>query len=256
MNYIQQINGFEQWAEVNMPSTGQYALYYALLAINNRAGWKEWFKVANSTLETRIGMSAQGIRKARSLLIEHKLIEIQIVGSNKATLYKIVPFTPQIVSATVSAEESIPQIVSATGAAEFPQEFPVLKDKYTTTTTADIYTKVFGKLMMDGLMSDYIMKIKGLGYTDTFIQELMLETGEAGNKPSMRLMQTIGDRWMKENIYTRAEAKRRKEESLGGKGKGLKLVVAHHDLPSESEVRAAEKRKQEEMDRTDYSQYL
>lgn len=149
MNYIQQINGFEQWAEVNMPSTGQYALYYALLAINNRAGWKEWFKVANSTLETRIGMSAQGIRKARSLLIEHKLIEIQIVGSNKATLYKIVPFTPQIVSATVSANYSTSEIVSATVSAEgdlppekFPQQFPVLKHKQdlkteTFTTTGD-----------------------------------------------------------------------------------------------------------------------
>jgi len=257
VNYIQQINSFEQWAEVNMPSTGQYALYYALLAINNRAGWKEWFKVANSTIETRIGMSAQGIRKARSYLVDHKLIEIQIIGSNKATLYKIMPFTPQIVTATVSAEGSIPQIVTATGAAEFPQQFPVLKDKHKeTTTTADVYTKVFGRLMMDGLMSEYIMSLKKSGFTDVFIQELLLEVGESGEKPSLRYMKTIGDRWIKEGIYSRAESKRRKDELKGGKGKGLKLIVAHHDLPYESEVRAAERRKQEELDKLDLSQWM
>lgn len=132
MNYIQQINWFEQWAEMNMPSTGQYALYYALLALNNRSGWKEWFKVANISVTERIGMTPQGVRKARSYLVERGLIEIQMVGSNKATLYKIVPLNNEIVSANYSTSG----IVTATVSAEddlpiekFPQQFPVLKPK-------------------------------------------------------------------------------------------------------------------------------
>ncbi|MHA7967719.1 phage replisome organizer N-terminal domain-containing protein [Paenibacillus sp. CAU 1782] len=41
-----------------------------------------------------------------------------------------------------------------------------------------------------------------------------------------------------------------------GRSKGPKSKVAHHDLPSESEVRAAERRKQEEMDRMSFEQFL
>jgi predicted phage replisome organizer len=82
-----------------------------------------------------------------------------------------------------------------------------------TETVMDIHQKVFGTLFMNGLMSDYVKKLKDKGYQDTFVTELMLETGESGNKPSIRLMETIGERWIKEGIYTRAESKRRHDES-------------------------------------------
>lgn len=85
-------------------------------------------------------------------------------------------------------------------------------EKKTTTTVADIHLKVFGTMFMNGLMSDYVKELKNKGYQDAFIMELMLETGESGNKPSLRLMQTIGERWEKEKIYTRVESKRRKDE--------------------------------------------
>lgn len=41
-----------------------------------------------------------------------------------------------------------------------------------------------------------------------------------------------------------------------GRSKGPKSKVAHHDLPSESEVRAAERRKQEEMERLSFEDLL
>jgi hypothetical protein len=95
-----------------------------------------------------------------------------------------------------------------------------IKDSKETTTTADAYVesitdankKVFGTLMLGGLVKDYVMKLLKEGYTEVFIVELMLETGESGNKPSLRLMQTIGERWIKEGIYTRVESKRRHDE--------------------------------------------
>lgn len=79
-------------------------------------------------------------------------------------------------------------------------------------TVMDIHKKVFGTLFMSGLMSEYVNNLKSHGYQDTFIKELMLETGESGHNPSIRLMETIGARWMKEGIYTRAESKRRHDE--------------------------------------------
>lgn len=79
-------------------------------------------------------------------------------------------------------------------------------------TVMSIHKKVFGTLFMSGLMNDYVIKLKSSGYQDAFIKELMLETGESGHSPSIRLMETIGARWMKEGIYTRAESKRRHDE--------------------------------------------
>jgi hypothetical protein len=107
-----------------------------------------------------------------------------------------------------------------------PSPSPSLKD---TTTTEEVHRKVFGTMMMNGLMTEYVVGLKTKGYTDSFVQELMLETGEAGSKPSLRLMKSIGDRWIEEGIYTRVEAKRRKEESKGGYSRGPKLYVAKRD---------------------------
>jgi DnaD/phage-associated family protein len=41
-----------------------------------------------------------------------------------------------------------------------------------------------------------------------------------------------------------------------GRNKGPKQKASHHDLPTEAEVRAAEKRRQEEMERLDISQWM
>lgn len=94
------------------------------------------------------------------------------------------------------------------------------QDLNTTTTTSgdpetvtDAHQRVFGTLSMNGLMQGYIMQLKNKGFTDRFIIELMLETGESATKPSLRLMQAIGERWEREKIYTRLEAKARKIQS-------------------------------------------
>ena len=78
-------------------------------------------------------------------------------------------------------------------------------------TLEEVHLKVFGKIMMSPLMSQFIRNIKKQGYTDEFIREIMLEAGESGNNPSIRFMESIFKRWQKEKINTRAEARNRKE---------------------------------------------
>lgn len=202
MNYIQQINWFEQWAEINMPSTGQYALYYALLALNNRSGWKEWFKVANVSVTDRIGMTPQGVRKARSYLIERGLIEIQMVGSNKATLYRIVPLTNEIVSANYSTSG----IVTATVSAEddlplekFPQQFPVLKPKQdpkqeTKTSSQNVYQIYQNSI---GPMSGTILQMLDddiTTYGEETVSEAIKEAARQG-KNKLSYVEGILKRW-------------------------------------------------------------
>ncbi|GIM47594.1 hypothetical protein DNHGIG_31430 [Collibacillus ludicampi] len=75
MNYILELNAFRDWVMINRASTGQIALWYALMSINNQTGWKEWFSAPNQTLQLMTGLSRQGLDKARNGLIQLGLIQ-------------------------------------------------------------------------------------------------------------------------------------------------------------------------------------
>ncbi|WP_278625621.1 hypothetical protein [[Clostridium] symbiosum] len=88
MNYISAINSFWDTAALNPLSTGQVSLYFALLHVNNRSNWTEWFTVPNQVLSVLTGLSRSGILKARNELRQRGLIEFRERGT-KATQYKM-----------------------------------------------------------------------------------------------------------------------------------------------------------------------
>ena len=88
MNYLNELNAFYDWTLINNPSTGQIALWYALMQINNKCNWKEWFSVSNSILENSTGLSRSGILKARNSLKQFGLIDFNSKGT-KSTSYKL-----------------------------------------------------------------------------------------------------------------------------------------------------------------------
>lgn len=88
MNYIREINAFYDLVQVKQLSTGQIALWHALMHINNKCSWAEWFTVPNLTLELISGLSRKGIYNARNTLKQHGLIDFKSNGT-KATSYKI-----------------------------------------------------------------------------------------------------------------------------------------------------------------------
>ena len=65
MNYIKQILAFQDLVEIKGLSAGQIALWHALINVNNKCGWIEWFSVASSKLQIGTGLSESGSRKAR-----------------------------------------------------------------------------------------------------------------------------------------------------------------------------------------------
>lgn len=89
MNYLAEILAFYDLVQVKQLSTGQIALWHALMAINNRCTWIEWFTVPNLTLELNTGMSRSGVLKARNALKQYGLIDFKINGT-KATNYKMI----------------------------------------------------------------------------------------------------------------------------------------------------------------------
>lgn len=88
MNYIAAVNSFWDSATLNPLSTGQVSLYFALLHINNRSNWTEWFTAPNQVLSILTGLSRSGISKARNELRQRGIIDFRERGT-KATLYKL-----------------------------------------------------------------------------------------------------------------------------------------------------------------------
>ena len=88
MNYISEIKAFYDLVQVKQLSTGQIALWNALMYINNKCAWIEWFTVPNILLELNTGMSRSGVLKARNSLKQLGLIDFKTNGT-KATNYKM-----------------------------------------------------------------------------------------------------------------------------------------------------------------------
>ena len=88
MNYIAEIKAFMDLVQVKSMSTGQIALWYALMYINNKCAWTEWFTVPNITLEINTGLSRQGITKCRNALKQCGIIDFTSNGT-KAASYKL-----------------------------------------------------------------------------------------------------------------------------------------------------------------------
>lgn len=88
MNYITEILAFNDLLLSNPLSTGQIALWYALMYINNTCGWAEWFTAPNRTLELSTGLSRQAIVKNRNALKQIGLLDFRQNGT-KATAYHL-----------------------------------------------------------------------------------------------------------------------------------------------------------------------
>ena len=89
MNYLTEILAFYGLAQVTPLSPGQIALWHALMYINNKAGWSEWFTAPIISLELNSGLSRSGIKKCRAVLRQIGLIDFKENGANKATSYKM-----------------------------------------------------------------------------------------------------------------------------------------------------------------------
>ena len=98
MNYIAEIKAFYDLVQVKQLSTGQIALWNALMYINNKCAWIEWFTVPNILLELNTGMSRSGVLKARNSLKQLGLIDFK---TNQKVRKKVVKTVRKMVSKLV-----------------------------------------------------------------------------------------------------------------------------------------------------------
>lgn len=91
----------------NPLSSGQIALWSALMHINNKCSWIEWFSASSSRLQEITGLSESGISKARNVLKQRGFIDYKKSSNRRiAPKYKIIELNSTVVSNTESNVES------------------------------------------------------------------------------------------------------------------------------------------------------
>jgi len=91
VEYIRELNAFDDWLETNPLDAITQTLWYRLMALANKCGWPEWFTVANITLQAKLGgISKATLNKHRQTLVDKGRIEYKSQGKQKAGKYRII----------------------------------------------------------------------------------------------------------------------------------------------------------------------
>lgn len=78
INYISEMNSFEQWLESNYLPASAQLLWYKLFHLFNRCGWMEWISIDNLRLMSKIEVKREAtFFEVRKSLVDANLIKYQ-----------------------------------------------------------------------------------------------------------------------------------------------------------------------------------
>lgn len=136
MNYMTEINLFNNYLETADLPSNAIVVWYALMFAANRCGWREEFSVPFSVLESRTKLNKSTICRMRRVLAGQGLIAFREQGGRRSALYRVHSFELQTAlhSATLSSTQNDPEsavvLQGATVCAPITkQDRDVLKDK-------------------------------------------------------------------------------------------------------------------------------
>ena len=215
MNYLSQLQAFRDYKMYETKlSSGQIALWYALMEINNKCAWIEWFTAANQTLETLSGLSRAGINKNRNVLKQLGLIDFKSNGK-KATSYKVcVLYTSN--SIQDSTQQSIQRSVQGSIQDGIQQSSTLTKQKQKLnktetkqkqdqTTTADAYwLKSVEVTASPFILENLRMWVEDFKGNDDIVVH-GIETMLANNVRSYKYLETILKNWESKGFSTRED---------------------------------------------------
>ncbi|MGG5376060.1 hypothetical protein IGI57_002568 [Enterococcus sp. DIV0213j] len=87
MDYIRQLNAFDNWLEYNELGAGPQLLWYKLMAIANKSGWQSELSIANTRLQAMTKTSEKTLINNRNQLIQNGLLQYKKRGRTKAGVY-------------------------------------------------------------------------------------------------------------------------------------------------------------------------
>lgn len=89
MDFIKQLKGFKIKRMDKPISANAICLYIILFEYNNELCFKEWFTVANSTLQGLTGLNISTLQRARNELVQKDYIAYRKGTGNQAGSYKL-----------------------------------------------------------------------------------------------------------------------------------------------------------------------
>lgn len=132
MNYLAELKAFYDTLAVNPLSSHDIALWYALLSIANKSGWKTEFPVALSVLAFFSGANESTVKRSRNKLAQCGYITWRSRSGNQAALYHVNSLVGH------SEPQSVPQTVPQSGLQSVPQTVPIYKTKLNETNIPPI----------------------------------------------------------------------------------------------------------------------
>ncbi|MDE5831137.1 MAG: hypothetical protein K2H53_05970, partial [Clostridia bacterium] len=82
INYIKQLNEFYSILDYKPLSSNAISLYGFLLHVANKTGWRNEFRVANTTIMSKCKLNSSALQRARMELINNEYIKYK-KGSNQ-----------------------------------------------------------------------------------------------------------------------------------------------------------------------------
>ena len=95
MNYISELNAFDNWIDTHPMSANAISLWRALMQIANRAQWRESLAIPNALITLKSGLTTTSIKRAREELRQAGRITFDFRTGRQATIYHIIPFADQ-----------------------------------------------------------------------------------------------------------------------------------------------------------------
>ena len=93
MNYITEIKLFHDWLETHGEMTpAAVLLWYGLMFLTNKAGWRKEVALSMSRIEGVTLMTESRIYRARKILVEAGILDVEEKGSRRASVYTLIPF--------------------------------------------------------------------------------------------------------------------------------------------------------------------
>lgn len=108
MDYIRQINAFENWNEYNELGPGAQLLWYKLMRVANLSGWQNELSISNTRLQSMTKSSEKTLINNRNQLIQSGLLQYKKRGRTKAGIYILIDLTTGIAPVSKASTGNIP----------------------------------------------------------------------------------------------------------------------------------------------------
>lgn len=93
MDYIRQINAFENLNEYSEIGPGAQLLWYKLMRVANLSGWQKELSISNTRLQSMTKTSEKTLINNRNQLIQNGLLQYKKRGRTKAGIYILADLT-------------------------------------------------------------------------------------------------------------------------------------------------------------------